>query len=792
MQLPVQTGATVNPSGPNAAYQRIDSSTDSFGGQVATAGMRLGDSLDRASANVNDVALKYQAIQNEGDRVNAENKLLQASLDLQNGTDDQPGFRTLQGRAAIDSYDDYQGQLQTKYQEIRGTLNPAAQRMFDATGFKILRSASDSMGQHKAQQQVAYAHIENRKGVALAQDQALNTADDPAQWDAAIGTVQVRSLDGSRVLGLGPDATEAQRRADVSEVYEKRTQDLLEQDPIAAQKFYQQNIRAIDPLKRHSLEVALKSTVDTQYAHTDGTQAFLNVTTPKDVGAPPLPGAAAVPDHGADFVKPYDAKRIDDLVNLVKKPSPYDDLFKAAAAKYNVNPVELKMRAAAESGLRPDPKENPKAIGIMQFTPDTAKRYGIDPKDAAQAIDAAARIISEAGGTVGANTESADRAYYGGNATAKGPNTDQYVDNLKAVRARLFGGGSPAPMTIAQLEGAEGGVVDQAKQIAEQRRPGDAVYSDKVVSEARKAWALKVQTLKGEEYQKYSGILQLSVGDQPTLSQSDLPPDKQADFASLTPQNQKSLEAVWRSNTRADDKQNKPVLETPDNRRKYLELAGQAVNDPVAFKSRDIAADIDGMPSHLANSLMQMYVGIDKQAAKGANYQRVLGMLSKQMEVAKIHMPSPNYKGNLDDYNAFTGMLAPIVDNFVDTNKRQPTPKEVNELSAPLFAQMTIKGGGMLGLRDKTVPAYKLTPDQESHVVSQINPADKGEIAGAFASRYGRQPDDNEVQQWYLNARLHPGDAQAKAAYDAAVKSNSARLQKQADAFTAKTRQAGG
>lgn len=146
--------------------------------------------------------------------------------------------------------------------------------------------------------------------------------------------------------------------------------------------------------------------------------------------------AAKIPNMGADFVKPYDQKTIGSRVELINKPSQYDDLFKQAGQKYGIDWRELKLRAAVESSLNaeavgPLTKEGRQSFGLMQFEKSTAAGLGIDPMNPAQAIDAAAAMMAPFKG----DTRRMDMEYYGGaNQKQWGPNTNQYAENLAALR----------------------------------------------------------------------------------------------------------------------------------------------------------------------------------------------------------------------------------------------------------------------------------------------------------------------------------------------------------------------
>jgi hypothetical protein len=76
----------------------------------------------------------------------------------------------------------------------------------------------------------------------------------------------------------------------------------------------------------------------------------------------------------------------------------------------------------------------------MQFMPGTAASLGIDPADPKQSIHGAAQLIAESLKKHGGRTDFLDSEYYGGSDTKQwGPNTRQYVENLKRLRQATMG-----------------------------------------------------------------------------------------------------------------------------------------------------------------------------------------------------------------------------------------------------------------------------------------------------------------------------------------------------------------
>lgn len=75
--------------------------------------------------------------------------------------------------------------------------------------------------------------------------------------------------------------------------------------------------------------------------------------------------------------------------------SPYASLFEQAGARYGIDPSVLAAVARAESGYNPLAVSPAGAQGLMQLMPGTAEGLGVDAFDPAQAVDGAARLLSD-------------------------------------------------------------------------------------------------------------------------------------------------------------------------------------------------------------------------------------------------------------------------------------------------------------------------------------------------------------------------------------------------------------
>lgn len=75
-------------------------------------------------------------------------------------------------------------------------------------------------------------------------------------------------------------------------------------------------------------------------------------------------------------------------------PERWRPLFAIAAARHGVPAALLASVARTESGFDPGAVSPAGAVGLMQLMPSTARGLGVDPRDPAQAVDGAARLLA--------------------------------------------------------------------------------------------------------------------------------------------------------------------------------------------------------------------------------------------------------------------------------------------------------------------------------------------------------------------------------------------------------------
>ncbi len=121
----------------------------------------------------------------------------------------------------------------------------------------------------------------------------------------------------------------------------------------------------------------------------------------------------------------------------LRGPSAYAGQFASAEQKYGLPAGLLDAVARAESNYNPTAVSKAGAAGLMQLMPATAKAYGVDPYDPAQAIDAAGKLLKGQLDRFG-SVELAVAAYNaGGPAVAKYAGIPPYPETQSYVRKVL-------------------------------------------------------------------------------------------------------------------------------------------------------------------------------------------------------------------------------------------------------------------------------------------------------------------------------------------------------------------
>ena len=730
------------PSGGVAAYEATNWRQVGMAGQiVSSAGRDFGEASNLLAAASDQ--------QDQKVAMSAANKYKDLQLKLEQ--DPTGGFLNAKGNQVIgtDFTDTYMQKAKDAQNAIADSLtNTNQQNLFRQHAELSTLQFQSALLQHQAKETAAFNTTTRNDTVQLGLNDIAAHPYDDVTYQTNQLLMGKTVVDAGKDMGLTGDALANWVRVGTSKLESQglffRTNGMLMDNPMKAADFFHQHELEFDPQDRMHLASSLKTAVDAQTTRVLGGQAYQAA-----IGTPAAPDLPV--NLNADFVKPYDATRIGQIADQVKQPSPYDALFQKYAQQFNVSPTELKLRAAVESGMNKDAESPKGAVGLMQFTPDTAKAYGIDPKNPEQSIAAAARLMSQAGGTVGGDMSKVDRTYYGGNANAKGPDTDQYVENLRAVRQQLMG--APAPvLTQDYLEGAEGQVMANAKAYAEQHRPGDMVYQDQVMAEAHKNWANALAGIRGTNQQTVSNIMGLIGSDTPPQTVADLPPALQKSYSDLPGTTQAELRTRMSKGDKAP---------TQESTNLYYTLLGQGTNPATQADFADttktnLSAHFGDMPYSQLSSLINLQASINKkdatQQAKDLNWKQSLGDVQSMWKPV-IEGKSKMVADKLTDQ--FNGRFSEALDTVHQQTGKWPTTIETQKIAAGLLTAGTVAGTGWFN--EDNAMAFQTDPAKFHVPLPPPRSAEYAGLATSFQKVMGRAPGNGELQQWYTKYKLAGG-----------------------------------
>lgn len=702
---------------------------------------RAGNSVQRAG----EILYQFNEKQDQITAAHAVNQLKKSALDLQLNPDN--GFVNAKGNSVVDPNftNGYIEKLQASRQAIaQGLTSGNQRRLFDEQSEVIALQFQSNLYQHKAKATIDFNRQTRTDTVELALTDVATHWADQDTFDTSMLIAGKALVDNATDLGLEGEAKANYVNNEMAKIRSKalmyRTEGMLIDNPMEAAKFFHKNELDFDPQTRIQLGNQIKNATDAQMVRAGGLKAY-NDAVSKYSNNAPLPQ-----NFNANFVKPYDEKLIVSRVELVKKPSKYDSLFEKWGAITNTSPTEIKLRAATESGFNPNAVSPAGALGLMQFMPATAKQWGVEnPMDPEQAIAGVARMMAAKGGTLGSDMSKFDRLYYGGNATAKGPNTDQYVENLRALRVQLYGA-SEEPLTLAKLNASEGDVIRNAKAQAEAFRPGDAVVREQFVADALKNLNQNKSVLQSQNNAAVSTILAEIQGG--VRSFSDLSPGAKKAYSSLGPESQLKIEERF----------GKDIPTTEQTQRLRYSLQGMAQNNPEEFAKKDLSDLAGKLPHGDFNYLAGLQQSINsrenRQAAKDASYTQAMSVAQKYVlnSVGLTPPTQTSTEKHKEQFNLFSGLFVDQLESFQAENKRPPTHPEIIKIARNLTAEVTVERPFWF---NKEVPIYKLSPEEEAKVIANI-PADfKNNMMQALKKR-GIVATDSMIQQAYLNSQLRP------------------------------------
>lgn len=265
-----------------AFRQDIDvrATPDALGAEAGRSMQRVG----QAVGQVADAVAKIQAFDDENAAKDADNQFAAWSREKMYG---EGGFLTLEGRNAVEGRGKFEEEVEAKRKEFGASLKPGAARMYQRASAARSQSLFQQGITHQAgERKEWYRETSNARTAAFAND-ALAGYTNPAivQKNIAAGLLE---LDGrGEMEGWSAEELTRQKSTFSSGVHAGIVTQMIDADPIAADKYLTANTDALLPADKLKLTRALETPL--RAAKTDqwlqeaigGLPADTNFTSPQ-------------------------------------------------------------------------------------------------------------------------------------------------------------------------------------------------------------------------------------------------------------------------------------------------------------------------------------------------------------------------------------------------------------------------------------------------------------------------------------------------------------------------------
>ncbi|CAB5082896.1 putative exported transglycosylase protein [Burkholderia cenocepacia] len=710
------------------AYDSANATPDAFGAQIGAAAQRAGGAIEQGADVAARGAIAFQGLQNETLAKNADIQLAAKLTALQ--FDPKNGYQTHLGKDAVDGYQGFQDSVQQAYQDARSALpNPEAQRMFDGAALRRVQYSMSSGAQHAAQQNKIWQVGTSEARAQLEMNTAANYYNDDNRFNQAVATVKDEAVSMGELQGWSPEQVAAKQADYVSKAWTQRIMRYAQQDPVAAQGMYSQNIEQVQAAERPNLEHFLKANVQPVLAR--------NIVQNVMAGNPVVDGDQLDALHAA--VRQQESRGNTAAIGpyVPGQGTAKGDMQVMDAT--NLNPG-FGVRPAADNSAAERTRVGHDYLNAM------IARYGGDQTLALAAYNWGPgnvdRLVQSAQAS---GTPVNDAAI-----VAKMPSeTQKYISSINAKVPPKVGAAPTSADPRAHLADWQ----QQVSTLATQLYPNDPQFRDAAVSNLFNETNKIVAGQEGLQKQARDTLVSAAIGSPDgskptTLTDLLSTPDMKQAWATLRPEQQIGVMDLIEHNAKASDPQlNDTALST------YYKLKGEAANDPMKFANEDLMSQAKVLPHHLLLELMNLQATTDGRQArdqnKAMNLEHAMTVARPMLMAAGVHIP--NAKSSPDkaaDYNAFTGRMSQALDQFYTTNKRGPNDKELRDMSNSLLVQgaQSNSAGFFPWSSDKTARAFQVDP---SSFYVPVPPAEKPKVQAAFQQAFGRAPTDSEMQDFY-------------------------------------------
>lgn len=260
--------STVNPGGAEPGQLHVDVNPNQFGAQIGAAGERMGQSLEYAGSNLNQIAVQRAEFLNQVGADQAFNNLQTQYHNMMYGDPNTgaQGFYSMRGEDALKAYPHVSANLETMRQNIKASLpTQQMQLQFDQASRRLQMFTEDTMGRHYDQQSQIYAQNVNKATVA---NNNLSISTDPANEANyqnglhELTRAYVRSAQVANGMNASDDVINDATNKAEQDAIKNRALSWANKDPSAAYSWLQTQEKKLTPVEYDAIQSHLKGLAD--------------------------------------------------------------------------------------------------------------------------------------------------------------------------------------------------------------------------------------------------------------------------------------------------------------------------------------------------------------------------------------------------------------------------------------------------------------------------------------------------------------------------------------------------
>ncbi len=690
-QVPYTPVPSVRPGGP--ATPQISVRTGDWG-VVGRAMEHLGSTVEASGNELFSRAMALQQLQNETEATEAIAKQELGSGQL------HTQYSALQGKNAVDGFDQYQKDQDKLRTGIRDTLsNPMAQRMYDRASLGIMnRNIFNGAGHAATQQKVWADGAANSRIDAAAHQAGVNPEDDKA-FEGQLGTISDAVKQKAELWGWSDDQFNDELGKAKSRAWEKRIDQLSRTNPFAAQKLLEEHGKELrgDDLTR--AQGIVKQQRDTTGARNIST----SVSTGKGW------------DYGA---KPVTMDQAKEAISQIESGGNYNNVTQSntklgrALGKYQVMEGQLQEQLKA-AGL---PSMTPEQFLKDHFAQDKVfeKIFGDDMKKYGSFNEAASRWFSG---------RSVEDGLKSGVKDTLGTSVRSYLNQTNATLAKNA--------TLTQK-------TDAGKTLAERDVPTDPSFVDQVVQRIETDHNHQEQIKRSQEAERLALVRSAVIGERTNgevpYSIDELRADPQVSQAidNMSEKDKMALQGMIKRNNQA--------IDTVPNRDAMTYLRGMA-NDPASrdeFLAHDMT-QVKGLNQAGIKEMIKLQAEVRKNTEGDPHVNRAYNQIKSSFG---INLDDPD---NKDQRIALKGALQEAIIYEMENGKKALSDKDLREIGQNVIRQELTGKNTLFGFGGPEVgPKLFERPISEEEMTLTKD---------ALRAKLGSEPDDQQVKNWIFRER---------------------------------------